>query len=264
MAHICRATMEEHQAAKYGDRHVGDQRKLAERWEQMGNRAYEEDKRREEWNQKIKEDKWHEEWNQKIEVDKRREEWNEKIKELKNLIQSFIQNPISPPVTTKVPAKPIQNTPRFEENSGQSFSSDKAEKEVKDISFIGALATGSEVANGYGGENLLQTDNIPKNLNLKGNSTCIGSLESTNNQENRITIGAGDQSRVSEKDVPSHGLRKQQLGGLIFSAKVEILVDFDLRTFEEIHYDLGKGQERRTLNPGILYHHPGRSWNIVF
>ncbi|GJX59447.1 hypothetical protein Tco_0290837 [Tanacetum coccineum] len=41
--------------------------KLAERREQIGIRAYEEDKRREEWNQKIKEDKRHEEWNQKIE-----------------------------------------------------------------------------------------------------------------------------------------------------------------------------------------------------
>ncbi|GKG21056.1 hypothetical protein Tco_0383651, partial [Tanacetum coccineum] len=66
---------------KYGDGHVGDQIKLAERREQMGIRAYEEDKRREEWNQKIE--------------------------ELKNLIQSFIRNPISPPVTTKVPTKPI-------------------------------------------------------------------------------------------------------------------------------------------------------------
>ncbi|GKC57985.1 hypothetical protein Tco_1085583 [Tanacetum coccineum] len=38
----------------------------------MGIRAYEEDKRREEWNQKIEEDKRREEWNQKIEEDKRR------------------------------------------------------------------------------------------------------------------------------------------------------------------------------------------------
>ncbi|GJU27486.1 hypothetical protein Tco_1166107 [Tanacetum coccineum] len=49
--------------------------KLAERREQMAFRAYEEDKRREEWIQKIE--------------------------ELKNLIQSFIRNPISPPITTK-------------------------------------------------------------------------------------------------------------------------------------------------------------------
>ncbi|GKE60125.1 hypothetical protein Tco_1510492, partial [Tanacetum coccineum] len=183
---------------------------------------------------------------------------------MKNLIHAFIRNPIPQPVTTKVPAKPIQNTPRFEENSGQSFSSDKVEKEVKNIGFIGALVTGSEVADGYGGETLPQIDIILKNLNSEGISTCIGSSESTNNQENRITIGAGDQSRVPEKDVPSHGLRKQQLGGLIFGAEVEIPVDFDLRTFEGIHYDLGKGQEIRTLNQGILYHHPGRSWNIVF
>ncbi|GJT26680.1 hypothetical protein Tco_0906955 [Tanacetum coccineum] len=49
----------------------------------------------------IEEDKRREEWNQKIEENKRRKEWNQKIEELKNLIQSFIRNPISPPVTTK-------------------------------------------------------------------------------------------------------------------------------------------------------------------
>ncbi|GKD60614.1 hypothetical protein Tco_1298123 [Tanacetum coccineum] len=191
------------------------------------------------------------EWN-------RREEWNEKIEKLKNLIQSFIRNPISPvktpPGTTKVPAKPIQNTSLFEENSGQSFCSDEVEKEVKDISFKGALFTGSEVVDGYGGENLPQTDSILKNLNSEVISTCIGSSESTNNQENMITNGAGDQSRVPEKDVPSHGPRKQQLGGLILGAEVEIHVRFYLRTFEGLHCDLGRGQERRTWNPGITYH----------
>ncbi|GKB37042.1 hypothetical protein Tco_0881984 [Tanacetum coccineum] len=127
--------------------------------------------------------------NKWIEEDKRRKEWNQKIKELKNLIQYFIRNPISPPVTTKVPVKPIQNTPRFKENSRKSFSSDKVEKEVIDISFIGAFVTGSEVADGYGGETLPQIDIILKNLNSEGISTCIGSSESTNNQENRITTG---------------------------------------------------------------------------
>ncbi|GKB20562.1 hypothetical protein Tco_0854485 [Tanacetum coccineum] len=157
-----------------------------------------------------------EEWN-------RREEWNEKIKKLK-----ILRNPISPvktpPGTTKVPAKPIQNTSLFEENSGQSFRSDEVEKEVKDIGFKGAIFTGSEVIDGYGGENLPQTDNILKNLNSEDISTCIRSPESTNNQENRITIGAGDQSGIPEKDVPSHGPRKQQLGGLILGAEVEIPV----------------------------------------
>ncbi|GKB37791.1 hypothetical protein Tco_0882733 [Tanacetum coccineum] len=57
--------------------------KLAERREQMAIRAYEEDKRREEWNHKIDEDK-------------RCEEWNQKIEEL---------------ITTTVPVKPIQNSP---------------------------------------------------------------------------------------------------------------------------------------------------------
>ncbi|GJY81147.1 hypothetical protein Tco_0493898 [Tanacetum coccineum] len=117
----------------------------------------------------------------------------------------------------------MQNTLRFEENSGQSFSSDKVEKEVKYIGFIGALVTCLEVDDGY-----------------------------------------GDQSRVPEKDVPSHGLRKQQFGGLIFGAEVEIPVEFDLRTLEGLHCDLGRGQERRTWNPWIIYHQPGKNWNIMF
>ncbi|GJS11593.1 hypothetical protein Tco_0368389 [Tanacetum coccineum] len=141
-------------------------------------------------------------------------------------------NPISPPVTTKVPATPIQNTLLFEVNSMQSFSSDKVEKEVKDIGFIGALVTGLEVADGYGGENLPQTDRY--------------------------------QSRVPEKDVPSHGPRKQQLDGLVFGAEVEIHIEFDLGTFEGIQCDIGRGQKRRTWNPGIIYHQPGSKWNILF
>ncbi|GJR62342.1 hypothetical protein Tco_1032612 [Tanacetum coccineum] len=90
-----------------------------------------------------------------------------------------------------------------------------------------------------------------KNKVAMGNediSTCIGSPESVNNRVNRITIGAGDQSSVPEKDVPSHGLRKQQLGGLIFGAEVKIPVGFDLRTFEGLHCGLSRGQERRTWN----------------
>ncbi|GJT41810.1 hypothetical protein Tco_0941675 [Tanacetum coccineum] len=117
------------------------------------------------------------------------------------------------------------------------------------------------LAQGYGGENLPQTDNILKNLNSEDISTCIGSSKSANNQENRITIGAGDQSRVTEKDVPSHGPRKQQLGGLIFGAEVEIPVGFDLRTFEGLHCDLSRGQERRTWNPGINHHPSERKGN---
>nr|GEX43231.1 hypothetical protein [Tanacetum cinerariifolium] len=86
----------------------------------MAIRAYEEDKRREELNQKIEEWNRREEWN-------RHEEWNQKIEEVINLIQSFIRNHISsvktpqlvttkiPAVTTTVPAKPYQNSPRSDD-----------------------------------------------------------------------------------------------------------------------------------------------------
>ncbi|GJW63505.1 hypothetical protein Tco_0115389 [Tanacetum coccineum] len=96
--------------------------KLAERREQMAIRAYEEEKR-------------HAELNQKIEEDKRREAWNQKIEEMINLIESFIQNPISsvktpkpvttkvPAVTTMVPAKLIQNSPCYDD-----LTSDRIQK----------------------------------------------------------------------------------------------------------------------------------------
>ncbi|GKD10578.1 hypothetical protein Tco_1190263 [Tanacetum coccineum] len=158
--------------------------KLAERREQMAIRAYEEDKRREDLNQKIE--------------------------EVINLIQCFIQNPISPvktpqTVTTNVSSKLVQNTPRFEENSGKSYT------------------CSDEVKNEF-----------------------IGAPESANNQDKRSMTWAGDQSRMLEKDVPSHGTRKQQLSRLIFGAELECPVEFALRSFEGLHCDLGKGQERRT------------------
>ncbi|GJW61447.1 hypothetical protein Tco_0110782 [Tanacetum coccineum] len=63
--------------------------------------------------------------------------------------------------------------------------SDKVTKELNDVGLKGVHVIGSDVAD------------APK---------------SANNQDNRNTTWAGDQSRVPEKDVPSHGLRKQELG----------------------------------------------------
>ncbi|GJZ39175.1 hypothetical protein Tco_0585738 [Tanacetum coccineum] len=187
-------------------------------------------------------------------IEKNKVEADRQFAEIMNALKA-----LQPPTT--LPAA----IPRFEENSGQSFSSVGVEKEGKDIGFLGALVTRSEVADGYGGENLPQTaDSMLKNLNSEDISACIVSPESINNQESRITIGEGDQSRVPEKNVPSHVPRKQQLGGLIFDAEVEICVGFNLRIFEGLHCDLGRGHERRTWNPGIIYHQPGRNWNIVF
>ncbi|GJT23389.1 hypothetical protein Tco_0893326 [Tanacetum coccineum] len=101
--------------------------KLTERREQMAIRAYEEDRWHEELNHKIEEWNRRAKLNQKIEEDTRREAWNQKIEKVINLIESFIQNPISsvktpqqvttkvPAVTTKVPAKPIQNSPCYDD-----------------------------------------------------------------------------------------------------------------------------------------------------
>ncbi|GJW64784.1 hypothetical protein Tco_0116668 [Tanacetum coccineum] len=182
-------------------------------------------------------------------IEKNKVEADRQFAEIMNALKA-----LQPPTT--LPAA----IPRFEENSGQSFSSVEVEKEGKDIGFLGALVTRSEVADGYGGEKLPQTaDSMLKNLNSEDISTCIRSPESINNQESRITIGEGDQSRVPEKNVPSHVPRKQQLGGLIFDAEVEIPVGFDLRTFEGLYCDLGRGHKRRTWNPGIIYHQSRRN-----
>ncbi|GKE15864.1 hypothetical protein Tco_1423441 [Tanacetum coccineum] len=141
--------------------------------------------------------------------------------------------------------------PRFEENSGQSFSSVGVEKEGKDIGFLGALM--DMVGKTYHKQ---QTDNMLKNLNLEDISTCIGSPESINNQESRITIGEGDQSRVPEKNAPSHVLRKQQLGGLIFDAKVEIPVGRNWNIVFQ-HFELlddrhaKRALQRKVCDPGL-------------
>ncbi|GKD42631.1 hypothetical protein Tco_1267276 [Tanacetum coccineum] len=118
MAHLRNAIMEEHRVSMEAYRKVHNEtvrsrlrmaivqqsmemdmweikEKLVERQEQLAIRAYEEEKRRAEFNQKIEEDKRREAWNQKIEEDKKRKEWNQKIEEMINLILSFIQNPIS-------------------------------------------------------------------------------------------------------------------------------------------------------------------------
>ncbi|GJU26468.1 hypothetical protein Tco_1165089 [Tanacetum coccineum] len=98
--------------------------------------------------------------------------------------------------------------PRFEENSGQSFSG----KEIKDNCFKGAHVT-EEVAD-----------------------EC------------------GDQSRIREKDVPSHGPRKRKrhLGGQIFG--LELIIG--------LHCDPGRGEDRVTWNPGINHHPSEMKWNF--
>ena len=195
----------------------------------------------------------------RMEEDQRREEVNQKIEELKNLIQSFIQNPISAvkmsqPVT-KAPCyddfaarekKKVVEETTFqemnkesktaelhitmvtktmdEEKSKESYtSSGEVKKEVKDNGDKGVHVTDSEVVDRYGGENLPQTDNILEDLNGKYTGTCIGVLQLVNNQDIRKTTWAD----------------------------LEVRVGFDVRVFEGLHCDLGRGQKSRTWNPGI-------------
>nr|GEW90191.1 ankyrin repeat-containing protein [Tanacetum cinerariifolium] len=89
-------------------------------------------------------------------IEKNKVEADRQFAEIINALKA-LQPPITLPATI----------PRFEENNGQSFSSVEVEKEEKDIGFLGALVIRSEVADGYGGENLPQTDSILKNFEFK-------------------------------------------------------------------------------------------------
>ncbi|GJR44652.1 hypothetical protein Tco_1312755 [Tanacetum coccineum] len=69
--------------------------------------------------------------------------------------------------------------------------------------FKGAHVT--EVADECGGKNLRTF----KDLDTEDICTCVGVLESANSQDSTNPTWAGDQSRIREKDVPSHGPRKR-------------------------------------------------------
>ncbi|GKB50025.1 alpha,alpha-trehalose-phosphate synthase [UDP-forming] 1-like protein [Tanacetum coccineum] len=183
-------------------------------------------------------------------IDRNKVEADQQFAEIMNAFKA-----LQPPTT--LPAI----IPRFEENSGQSFGSDEVEKEVKDIGFIGALVIGSEVADGYGGKKLPQTDSTLKDLDTEDIGTCIGVLESANCQDHRNPTWAGDESHIREKDVPSHGPRKEHMGELIFGARLELIVGVDLRAFEGLNSDLRSGEERITWNPGINHHPSERKGN---
>nr|GEX28802.1 hypothetical protein [Tanacetum cinerariifolium] len=137
--------------------------------------------------------------------------------------------PVATAAATTLPA----TIPRFEENCGQIFNSDKVEKEGKDIGFI----------------------------ETEDNGTCIGVMELANRQDNKSPTWAGDQSRIREKDAPSYGLRKQHMGGQIFCAGLELTVGSYLGAFEGFNCDLGRGEERITWNPGINHHSSIKKWN---
>ncbi|GJX00337.1 hypothetical protein Tco_0184250 [Tanacetum coccineum] len=53
----------------------------------------------------------------------------------------------------------------------------------------------------------------------------------------------------------------QHMGEQIFGAGLELIVGFDLRAFEGLNCDLGKGEERITWNPGINHHPSERKGN---
>nr|GEV08084.1 hypothetical protein [Tanacetum cinerariifolium] len=146
-------------------------------------------------------------------------------------------------------SKPVQNTQRFKEKSGESYTSSK---EVKDSHFISDDVT--KVAHEYGGKNLPQTDSTHKDSDKNDIGMCIEVLKSANSQE---------QSRILENDVPSHRPRKQQMGGHIFGAGLELTVRFSLRVVEELNCILGRGKERITWSPGINHHLSERKWNTV-
>ncbi|GKF05198.1 hypothetical protein Tco_0035866 [Tanacetum coccineum] len=98
------------------------------------------------------------------------------------------------------------------------------------------------------------TDSTLKDLDTEDICTCVGVLESANSQDSTNPTWAGDQSRIREKDVPSHVPRKRKLhlGGHIFG--LELIIG--------LHCDPGRGEDRVTWNPGINHHPSERKWNF--
>nr|GEZ81939.1 purine permease [Tanacetum cinerariifolium] len=121
-------------------------------------------------------------------IEKNKPEADRQFAEIMNALKAR-QSPTTLPVTI----------PCFKENSGQSFSG----KEVKGNCFKGAHVT--EVVVECGGKKLPLTDRTLKDLDTEDSCTCVGVLESANSQDSTNPTWAGDQSRIREKDVPSHG-----------------------------------------------------------
>ncbi|GJR17140.1 5'-3' exoribonuclease 4 [Tanacetum coccineum] len=149
---------------------------------------------------------------------------------------------LQPPTT--LPA----TIPHFEENSRQSFS---------------GKAHVTEVADECGGKNLPLTDSTFKDLDTEDICTCVGVLESANSQDSTNPTWAGDQSRIREKDVPSHGPRKRHLGGQIFGLELIIglhyLIMLALAT-HEVHFSILReaitmpGQQEKRFQCGQVGH----------
>nr|GFB68078.1 hypothetical protein [Tanacetum cinerariifolium] len=128
----------------------------------------------------------------------------------------------------------------------KSYTCSDEVKELKDIGFKGVHVTDLDVGGGYGGENPPQTDVILKKLNLKDISTSIRVPESANCQDHTNPTWTRDQSHIREKDMPSHEPRKQHMVNKFFGARLELIIGFDLRAFEGLNCDLGRGEERIT------------------
>ncbi|GJV83641.1 hypothetical protein Tco_1523539, partial [Tanacetum coccineum] len=169
-------------------------------------------------------------------IEKNKVEADRQFAEIMNAIKA-LQPPTTLPATISC----------FEEKIGESYTSSKV---VKDSRFISDDVT--KVADEYGGKNLPKTDSTLKDSDKNDIGTCIGVSESANSQE---------ESCIPEKDVPSYGLRKQHIGGHIFSAGLELTVGFNLRAFEKLNCVLRRGEEIITWNPGINHHLSERKWN---
>ncbi|GKA91722.1 hypothetical protein Tco_0813647 [Tanacetum coccineum] len=56
----------------------------------------------------------------------------------------------------------------------------------------------------------------------------------------------------------------QHMGEQIFGAGLELIVGFDLRAFEGLNCELGKGEERITWNPWIKHHPPRHILQVCY
>ncbi|GKF22235.1 hypothetical protein Tco_0074557 [Tanacetum coccineum] len=72
--------------------------------------------------------------------------------------------------------------------------------------------------------------------------------------EGMLPIGFGQEFRVDPQAAIDREM--QHMGEQIFGAGLKLIVGFDLRAFEGLNCELGKGEERITWNPWIKHHPP--------
>ncbi|GJR35162.1 U-box domain-containing protein 14 [Tanacetum coccineum] len=168
-----------------------------------------------------------------------KEEWDAKFEELKQLILGTAPSQLTHvdhvPQITKVAAKTAPYVPsirRAYDNIGLELHNSNAESST------------------IMGKNLR-----PKYWDVEGSNKLDPGTTNDMNGFGR-EFGVDPQAAIDRE--------MQHMGEQIFGAGLELIVGFDLRAFEGLNCDLGKGEERITWNPGIKHHPPRHILQVCY